>query len=129
MAGEDLLGPVELLDQEGADQQMGPGHGAKGQLRGGVGPQIRVQPVGAADQKGDRAVAGGAPLFQTGGETRTVQGVPAFVEGDHRRPAGQGGAQQIGLGPRKLAGRQGLTDAYPYRRRRQGARRTGARPV
>jgi len=58
MAGGDGLGAVELLAEQGADQEVRPGHRAQGKHEIGAVGHRRVVAVGAADQEGDIAGAG-----------------------------------------------------------------------
>ena len=82
MAGEDGLGPVELLRDQGADHQVGPGHGAQRQHQ--IGPRLDRfrEPLGAADrdrQVPDALIPPALDLARQGG---AGQPAPGFVQRD-----------------------------------------------
>jgi len=61
VAGEDLLGAIELLQQKAAGQEVRPGHRAKRQNGVGALDRCLAEPVGAADREGEYAGAGVPP--------------------------------------------------------------------
>ena len=64
VSGQDLLRPVNLFGQHGADQHMRPGLVAQRQQQVGAIPDLTRQPVGATDDEGDCRPAIVAPTAQ-----------------------------------------------------------------
>ena len=62
MAGDDLLRPVKLFEQQPANDKMGPGHGAEAQDQPGVFAHRVAQAIRAADGEGDVAHAVVLPI-------------------------------------------------------------------
>src|SRR5580765_2914975 len=52
VAGQQLLGAIDLFGEHGAGQQVRPGHGAEGHDQRGFPQQRLAMAVGAADQEG-----------------------------------------------------------------------------
>src|SRR6185437_8724649 len=107
MAGEDLLRPVELLAEHGADHEMRPRHRPEGkETVGALAHGIGVT-VGAADEKGDgrRRLL---PFGELRGKIGAGEAPAALVEGDDEGAFGQAGEEQftlagLALGHRQLA--------------------------
>src|SRR5690242_11136426 len=82
MAGEDLLRPVQLLEQHAAHQQMRPGHLAERKHRVGTGDDGAAETVGPADRECHGAAAGVAPVSQAVGEFDAAPARTALVDRD-----------------------------------------------
>lgn len=80
VAGEDLLGPVKLLEQHAARQQMRPGHRPERHDRIGARDDRGAEPLRAADREGERTGAAVAPARETVGESAAGPGGAALVE-------------------------------------------------
>ncbi len=110
MAGEDLLGTVELLEQHPAREQMRPGDAAEGDREISTGAGYLVEPVGAAQEKGEIGDARVAPGADAPGEPLARDQLAALVEGDHPRSRRQGRKQRRALARLALGGGQALFD-------------------
>ena len=64
VAGQDLLGAVELFQQHRADEKVRPSHRAEGEDHIGFLENRLAQPFGAADCEGDRTGAAITPSRQ-----------------------------------------------------------------
>jgi hypothetical protein len=63
VTGEDLLGSVELLQQQNSSEQMRPSHGAERQAKAGALYHRLSQPFGASDHECKSLYALGAPAL------------------------------------------------------------------
>jgi hypothetical protein len=97
MAGEDLLGPVELLQQHAARQKMRPGHPAKRQSRIGAVEDFGAEAVGAANRKSKFCYTRKAPGSELVGKIAARPHCAALVEGDQPRPGRQYAEDQCRL--------------------------------
>src|SRR5919202_2494255 len=97
MTGENRHGPVDLLGQEDAHEEMRPGRGAEGERKRRAAPDQGAVAVGTADQE----ARGRSPLVaqrrQAAGEARARKVVAALVERDQSGAFGAGGEERRGL--------------------------------
>jgi hypothetical protein len=85
MGGQNLLRPIELLAQHGADHEVRPSHRPEGEEVVGARPHGGVMAIGAADEEGD----GRRRLLPCGdllGEIGARQPLAAFIESDNEGP-------------------------------------------
>ena len=97
MAGEDLLRPVELLEEHAAAEEMRPGHRAQGQHLIGPVDDRAPEPLGAADGEGEIGDAAVAPFGQPLGQFAARPLGAASVEGHEAGTGGQRAEDQLGL--------------------------------
>ena len=103
MAGEDLPGAIDLLQEHDAGKQMRPGHRSERKDRPGTVEDGAVETVGAADRKGEFGKAAVAPLRDPFGESAARPREAALVEGDEAGIGRQGRQDQLGFA--RLQGR------------------------
>jgi hypothetical protein len=108
MAGEDLLGAVELFEQHAPDQQVRPSHRAQRQDRLGAVEDRRGETIGAADREGKFGYTLVAPTCEPVGETTARPRRATFVEGDKVRSGRQSPEDQRGLARLQRRGGQAL---------------------
>jgi hypothetical protein len=89
VAGEDLLGAIELLEQQATHQKMWPGHWAKRQYRIGTVKDFGAETFGAADRKGEFCHTLIAPRREPIGKTAARPHGAALIEGDQPRSGRQ----------------------------------------
>src|SRR5580658_5566902 len=80
MAGENLLRAVELLEQHGPGEEMGPGHDAERQQEMRLLANRVGEPLGAADEKSEIADAAVSPALYALGEAFARQRLAARIE-------------------------------------------------
>src|SRR5580700_592223 len=97
MAGEDLLRPVELLQQHAADEEMRPGHHTQRQHRVGALDNGGPEPLGTADREGYGADTAVAPGPEPVGQFTARPFGATLVERDETGAGGQRGEGQLGL--------------------------------
>jgi hypothetical protein len=97
MTGEDLLGPIELLEQHAADEQMRPCHWSERQDRMGAVEDGGVEPIGAADGKGELRRPFVTPSGDTLGQHAARPTAAALVKSNKRNPRWQCAEDQLGL--------------------------------
>lgn len=102
---EDLLRPVELLAEHGADHEMRPGHGTEGKKIIGAFAHRLAVTVGAADEEGDGR-SGLPPTCDVVGEIDAGEALAALVEGDRDGAVGQASEEQFALAASTLGCRQ-----------------------
>lgn len=104
--GENLLGAVELFEQQAANQQMRPSHRPERQHGIGALDDHGTEAVGAADRKGDRRNAAVAPHGKAIGELAAGPGGAPLIERDEAGIGGQRRQNQLGLALFQLVSRQ-----------------------
>ena len=97
MAGDDLLGAVDLFQQHGAHHHVWPGHGAEGDDAPRPLDDTVVQPLGAADHEGELGHAFVSPHAQKLREILAGNFLTTRFEGHHDGAGGTGGFQQPGF--------------------------------
>ena len=108
MSGEDLLGTVELLEQQAAHQQMRPRHRAERHYRLGAVENFGAETIGAADREGELRYALVAPRREPVGEPAARPHGTALIEGDQPRPGRQCPEDQSRLARLQRRRRQAL---------------------
>ncbi len=93
---EDGARAVELLGEEQAHEEMGPGEAAEGEAPVGLGQCRRVEAVGAADQEGEVAALV-PPLAEAPGQLAAGDVLATFVEGDEDGVLGKRAQETGGL--------------------------------
>ena len=91
VAGEDLLGAVELFQQHCADEKVGPGHRTQGENCIGLVENRFAQPFGAADREGDGSGTAITPGGEPVGELTARPFCTAAVERDEHGGGWAGG--------------------------------------
>jgi hypothetical protein len=123
MAGEDLLGAVELLEQQASNQEMRPGHRAKRQYRIGAIEDFGTEPVGATDRESDLGCTLITPRREPVGETTARARRAVLIEGDKPCPDRQCREDQCRLARLQRCRRQALPHLkLDYRDRRNDPR-------
>ena len=89
MSGEDLLGTVELLEQQAAHQQMRPRHRAERHYRLGAVENFGAETIGAADREGELRYPLVAPRREPVGKPPARPHRAVLVERDQPRPRRQ----------------------------------------
>ena len=106
MPGQDLLGAVELFQQQRPGEQVRPGHRAERQHGIGARDNRGTETVGAADREGERAGAAVAPAREPVGKDAAGPRFAPLVERDKSGADGQRGEDQPGLAQLELGSRQ-----------------------
>src|SRR5438128_4889534 len=94
MAGEDLLGTIELLAQHGADEEVGPCHGSEREEMVGACSNRIAMTVRAADEEGNGRTAA-SPFPDQLGEIGARNVLAALIERNDQCPLGDSGEQQL----------------------------------
>ena len=94
MAGEDLLGTIELLAEHRADEEVGPSHGPEREEIVRARPNRIGMAVRAADEEGDGRAAA-LPFGDQFGEIRARNVLAALVEGNNQCAIRESGEQQF----------------------------------